>query len=218
MVQSGSMAVGADLAPAMARSITITASQASTRGFSASSSARASGRRPGAMTRRAAVSVSPSARWSAISRASVAVRNWPSRHAGPQSAVGAGPSADTGPAEGMASADVAEEAKVASWQVDEEPPVEEPVRALAGGFRGHDAAVAGRTVQELLRVLRSSHRADGVRRAAGSPVEGGGEDPRKADRLALLYQSAQSAVAVGRCRHDQQTCRSFATHGLGPRV
>jgi hypothetical protein len=103
----------------------------------ASMAALISGRRPGAMTLSAAVSVSPSARWSASSLASVPVSSRP-RCLADECAVG--------------SADGAEESNIAAWQVDEEPPVEEAVGPLAGDLRGHHAAMAGRAVQEVLRV------------------------------------------------------------------
>ena len=95
--------VGADRAPSIARSTMIIAARSMP-----DSNDRISARRPAATTRSDAVSVSSSARWSAISRASRAGQQAPSFLAGSS-----------------------EEPKGASWEVDEEPPVQEPVGPLA---------------------------------------------------------------------------------------
>ena len=68
MVHSGSTVVGAERAPSIARSTAVTAPREPVSARTASRSVRTSARRPGDTTRSAAVSVSPSARWLAISR------------------------------------------------------------------------------------------------------------------------------------------------------
>src|SRR5690606_16068867 len=175
MVQSGSSAVDIDRAPSTARS---TATTAGTELLTASTTTRTDVRRAPAITLSAAVSVSPSSSRSAISLASVPVSNRPSCLAA------------------AGSIDMSEEPDVAARQVDQEPPVEEPVGSFAGSFRGHDAAVAGRAVQEVLRVLRGPHRADWVRGTPCSAFQRGGHDPLEPGRFAGLDESAEGAVAV----------------------
>ena len=154
----------------------------------ASRSVRASVRRPGETTRSAAVSVSPSASWSAICLASVPVRNSPSCRLRAQLTCPKKPSSLPG-------------------RSMQEPPVEEPVGPLARGLRRHHAAVAGRAVQEILRILGRALGADRVGRAPRRPVQGCRHDLFQPGWLAELDQAAEGAVAVGGGRDDQQPGR-----------
>ena len=85
-------------------------------------------------------------------------------------------------------ADSSEEPKLAPRQVDEEPPVQEPVRPLAGRLRRHHAAVARRPVQEVLRVHRRPPGADRVRRAPRRPLQ------RRRDDLLQPLRSRSGAT------------------------
>src|SRR6266545_7176737 len=204
IVHTGVKAVRTARAPAIARRTATVVSVRIRPRLAASSSRRVSSRRAGSSSRSACVMVSPASRAVASRPASYAVRKPPSARYGSAGICGAEESGHP--------------VTVAAGQGQQETPVEEPVRPLTRGLRGETATVAGRPVQEVLRVTGRPLGADRVGRAAGRPPQRIGDQDRQPVWFAECDQTAEGSVAVRGGRADEQSGRGGPVGGGVPGV